>query len=160
MGRWLTLLVNYISDAGMVGYGDQARRMVEALKAYEICHRAHLICEALPTCFSRNQASCLTKCTTAKLEPPAMMKCDFAGSGMGMRLRAGENSWDLGFMSWGKALDEIVKTVDSAIFDLTFDPQGRNFARKGSTLFLRGQEIMSTENGAISASPGATNRSG
>ena len=44
MGRWITLLANYISDASTVGYGDQARRMVEASKAYDICHRAHLVC--------------------------------------------------------------------------------------------------------------------
>ena len=45
MGRWMTLIANFIADAGMVGYGDQARRMVEASKAYDdVCHRAHLVC--------------------------------------------------------------------------------------------------------------------
>ena len=39
-------------------------------------------------------------------------------------------------MSWGKGLDEILKTVDCAIFDLTYDPQGRNIAPEGIDVIL------------------------
>ena len=41
MSRWMTLLVDYIADAGMIGYGDQVRRMVEASKAYDVCHSVY-----------------------------------------------------------------------------------------------------------------------
>ena len=40
--------------------------------------------------------------TMAKLESPAMMKCDVAGSGMGMRLRAGENTSPSSWLDFGK----------------------------------------------------------
>ena len=40
-------------------------------------------------------------------------------------------------MSWGKGLDEILTTIDSAIFNLTYDPQGRrNIAPEGIDVIL------------------------
>ena len=39
-------------------------------------------------------------------------------------------------LSWGKGLDEILRTVNSAIFELTYDPSGRNITLEGIDIIL------------------------
>ena len=150
MGRWMTLIANFIADAGMVGYGDQARRMVEASKAYDVCHRAHLVCTSgsFAHAVFPKASQLLDEVFSPALkriplpDPPRTHFIIAGDSSLAMVKRFGrtvthKDPEGLSFhMSWGKGLDEILRTVDATIFELTYDLSGRDITPEGIDIIL------------------------
>ena len=174
MGRWMTLIANFIADAGMVGYGDQARRMVEASKAYDICHRAHLVCTSgsFAHALFPKASQLLDEVFSPALkriplpDPPRTHFIIAGDSSLAMVKRFGRTVTHKG--TFESALREEV-AKDPRILGPNFhmswgkgyDPSGRDITpRKGLTSSWRGPGTMSTGSGATSGSPGTTSRSG
>ena len=184
MGRWMTLIANFIADAGMVGYGDHARRMVEASKAYDACHRAHLVCTSgsFAHALFPKARQLLDEVFSPALKriplphPPRTHFIIAGDSSLAMVKRFGRTMTEKGTFEsafgrrWPRtqgSWDSVstcpgtrVRNVDATIFELTYDPSGQNITLEGLTSSWRGPGTMSTGSEATSDSPGTTSRSG